>query len=80
MTIIVDFDSYQNFLNKLSIDIDNANALAEIVTERYMKDKHDNYKANFKHLHNEVRALKTMFNSIVDVVLILDLYGIRDLS
>ena len=66
MIIIVDLDSYQNFLDKLFTDIDNASALAEIVTERYTKDKHDNYKATFKSLHNEVWALKMMFDSIID--------------
>ena len=66
MTIIVDLDSYQNFLNKLSTDIDNASALAEIVTERYTKDKHANYRAIFKSLHNEVRTLKATFDGIVD--------------
>lgn len=66
MTIVVDLDSYQNFLDKLSTDIDDASALAEIVIKRYTKDGHDNYKATFKSLHNEVLALKTTFDSIMD--------------
>ena len=76
MTIIVDLDSYQNFQDTLSTDIDNASAFAEIVTERYTKDKHANYRATFKSLHHEVRTLKATFDGIVDSYI--DLISLRN--
>ena len=47
MTFIVDLNSYKTFLDKIYVDIENANGLAVIMLERYTKLGHANYLSIF---------------------------------
>ena len=65
MTFIVDLDSYKTFLDKISVDIENANGLAVIMSERYTKLGHANYLSIFNAIKNEIRTLRQMYDTTV---------------
>ena len=58
MTLVVDLDSYQNFLQKLSADIERANSLAVIMSQRYTRIGQANYVSIFQGMKNEIKALR----------------------
>ena len=65
MTLIVDLDSYKTLLDKTSVDIENANGLAVIMSERYTKLGHANYLTIFYAMTKEIRTLRQMYDTTV---------------
>ena len=65
MTFIVDVDSYKTFLDKISVDIENANGLAVIMSERYTKLGHANYLSIFNAMKNEIKTQRQTYDTTV---------------
>ena len=65
MTFVVDLDSYKAFLGKITDDIENANGLAVIMSERYKKLGHANYLSIFQAMKNEIRTLRQTYDTTI---------------
>ena len=65
MTLVVDLDSHQNFLQKLSADIERANSLAVIMSQQYTRIGQANYVSIFQGMKNEIKALRQTYDAAV---------------
>ena len=65
MTLVVDLDSDQNFLQKLSANIERANSPAVIMSQRYTRIGQANYVSIFQGMKNEIKALRQTYDATV---------------
>lgn len=64
MTLVIDLESYQRFINKLQYDINETNALVEIMSRRYKKHKLFRYLNILSAIRNEIKIVENTFDGI----------------
>ena len=61
MTLVIDLDTHQRFIDKLQYDINEVSALIEIASERYEKPKFQHYYTLFRSLKREIVTVRQTF-------------------